>query len=110
MSVKGLRNSICLSLPHCRSAIETGFVERGVPDRKHGVPQANCVSHDTLVRFIVQIRLPSLRVDVCVGTEEGHEGTGLVPSDEHFRSGIAEEAANIGCNAISLSDLSVRRR
>lgn len=37
---------------------------------------------------------------MCVSSEEGHEGTSLIPSDEHFRTRVAEKAANIGCATI----------
>lgn len=32
-----------------------------------------------------------------VSSEERHKGTGLVPSDKHFRARVAKEAADVGC-------------
>ena len=72
-------------------------MERGVPDGKHGVPQTNGVSHDALIRFLVQVRFSTLGIDMRMRTEERHEGTGLVPSDKHFGAGIAKKASDIGC-------------
>ena len=72
-------------------------MKSGIPDGKHGVAQTNGVSHDTLVRVLIQVRLSSLGIDVRMGTEEGHECAGLVPSDQHFGAGVAKEASDIGC-------------
>lgn len=87
----------CLDLPHGRSTCATSLVERGVPDGEHGVPQTNGVSHYTLVRFLVQVRFSTLGIDMRMRTEERHEGTRLVPSDQHFGAGIAKKAPDIGC-------------
>ena len=51
---------------------------------------------DCLVRLVEQERLAALRVDVCVGAEEGAKGTDLVPPREHLWAWVAEEAADVG--------------
>ena len=71
-------------------------MESGVPDRQHLVSKPDSIPHDSLVRLIKEIRLSAFCIDVCVGTEERHESTGLIPSDEHFDARVAEESADVG--------------
>jgi hypothetical protein len=72
-------------------------MESGVPNRQHLISEPDGIPHDPLVRFIEEVRLSTLRVNVSMGTEEGHESSGLVPSNEHLDAWVTEETTDIGC-------------
>jgi hypothetical protein len=83
--------------PHRGRPRQACFVESGVPNRQHLISEPDGIPHDSLVRFVKEVRLSTLRVNVSVGTEEGHESSGLVPSNEHLDARITKESADIGC-------------
>jgi hypothetical protein len=83
--------------PHRGRARQACFVESGVPNRQHLISEPDGIPHDPLVRFIEEVRLSTLRVNVSMGTEEGYESSGLVPSNEHLDAWVTEETTDIGC-------------
>ena len=80
-----------------RQARNARLAERRVPHGEHGVPQAKDVAHDALVRIVEEVRLAALRVDVRVCPHERREDRDSIPSHEHLRLGVAEEASEVGC-------------
>jgi hypothetical protein len=83
--------------PHRGRPRQACFMESGVPNRQHLISKPNGIPHDTLVRFVKEVRLSTLRVNVSMGTEEGHESSGLVPSNKHLDAWVTEETTDIGC-------------
>lgn len=78
-------------------------MESGVPNRQHLISEPDGIPHDPLVRFIKEVRLSTLRVNVSMGTEEGHESSGLVPSNKHLDARVTKESTDIGCiNKVAL--------
>lgn len=82
--------------PENRDASHRRLTERSVPDWQHGVPQAQDIAEHALVRFLDQVRLASLCVNVCVCTEEGLESPDLVPTNQHITRRITKETTNVG--------------
>ena len=71
------------------------LTEGGIPYREHTVAKAQHIAHDALVRFVEQIWLAALCVDVCVRPEEGRKHAYAVPTHEHLRLRVAEEASYV---------------
>ena len=84
-----------VGVPHHWHSIDTGFAERRVPDGQHRVPQAKDIANDTLVWLVEQERLTTLSIDMRVRTEEGREGTDVVPPHKHLCIGVAEETSDV---------------
>jgi hypothetical protein len=78
-------------VPQDRRSINASLPERRVPNVKHRVSESNHLPNVGLVGLLEQVGLSSLGVDVGVGSEEGHEGAGLIESDEELGSGVLRE-------------------
>jgi len=74
--------------PQNRHPIHRSLPESSIPSRKQRVSKSNHVSNVTLVRFLEEVGFSSFGIDVGVSSEEGHEGAGLVPSDEEVGGGV----------------------
>jgi hypothetical protein len=70
-------------------------VECGVPYRQEGIAQAQDVAYGALMGFVEEIWFAALAVQMCVCAEERRECANPVPSNEHFRFRITEEATNV---------------
>ena len=81
--------------PHHWKALDAGLAESGVPNGKHAVTKPEQVLDNRLVRFIKQVWLTPLSVDMCMGTEEWGKHADCVPAHKHLRIRIAEKATNI---------------
>lgn len=70
-------------------------VEGGVPSWEEGVAEPEGLGDDFGVGGTGEVGFAAAGVDVGVATEEGVEGSGLVPAGEELLGGVAEEAADV---------------